>query len=265
MLLLHGLCGSAESAYMQTTQRLLHDHGYDSVAMNFRGCSGQINSLARAYHSGATDDVGEVIEVLQAHQPRPIVLVGFSLGANVTLRYLFENPSASPVVQGIAISTPFQLAACSKALERGLSRAYGFYFKVQLVNSIEDKKHYFRQANKPGELAKLEALGDLTKLKNLWDFDDKGTAILHGFENAHDYYSRCSSGNILDQITSPVHLIQSVNDPFIPSDVLPSESTLPPNIILHLCDKGGHVGFTSSGDKLWLERQILNAVSLVDA
>jgi predicted alpha/beta-fold hydrolase len=260
VLLLHGLCGSADSGYIQSTQQILQASDYDTVAMNFRGCSGEINRLARAYHSGATEDLVEVIAALQNTAQRPIILVGFSLGANVTLRYLFEQAEHTPVVKAVAVSTPFGLAECSATLSKGLSSAYGLYFKRQLIQGVNDKKAHFRATNNPQELARLESLGDLRRIQSLWDFDDKVTAPLHGFANADDYYRRCSSGSVLSQITCPVRLIQSLNDPFIPPAVLPRREALPTHIELQQCAQGGHVGFVSSTDRLWLERQILGAI-----
>lgn len=260
VLLLHGLCGSSDSGYIHSTQQILQASDYDSVAMNFRGCSGEINRLARAYHSGATEDLVEVIAALQKTAQRPMILAGFSLGANVTLRYLFEHAERTPVVKAVAISTPFALAECSKALCSGLSSAYGLYFKRQLIQDVNNKKAHFRATNNTQELERLESLGDLRRLRDLWDFDDKVTAPLHGFANADDYYRRCSSGAVLSQITGSVHLIQSSNDPFIPNEVLPDSTALPGHIELQLSAHGGHVGFVSSTDRIWLERQILNAI-----
>ncbi|MDX1490961.1 MAG: alpha/beta fold hydrolase [Pseudohongiellaceae bacterium] len=261
VVLLHGLCGSSDSAYIHSTQALLHSNGYDSVGVNYRGCSGEVNNRARAYHSGATDDVTEIVVHLYSQAKRPIVLIGFSLGANIALRYLFEHPSSSVVQAAIAVSTPFSLAKCSRALTKGLSKSYGQYFKRQLVADLNRKKRHFKNTGNHAELEKLNALGDLSTLTDLWDFDDRVTAPLHGFKDADDYYSRCSSGLVLDKIAAPVHLIQSANDPFIPIEALPDASTLPDHIRLQCTDNGGHVGFPHRDEKQWLEKQILEALT----
>src|SRR5690606_5456882 len=117
-------------------------------------------------------------------------------------------------------------ARCSYALNHGLSRAYGQYFRNRLVREVETKRRLFRQDGNAAQLQRLEVLGNLDGLRTLWDFDDQVTAPLHGFVNAQDYYDRCSSAPCLKRILVPVQLIQSVNDPFIPEDALPQKGEL---------------------------------------
>lgn len=261
VLLLHGLCGCSGSPYILSTQRLLRGKGYSSVAMNFRGCSGEINRLARAYHSGCTEDVEAVYQSLHMQlDGRPLAIAGFSLGGNVLLKWLAEIGDRPDVLLGVAVSTPFSLSYCSGALNSGLSKAYGHYFRRRLVRDVEAKKNWFRVSGKQEELEKLEALGDLRRLQTLWEFDDQVTAPLHGFAGAEDYYARCSSGPALSRIVTPVQLIQSGNDPIIPQRSLPAAESLPEHISLLLTDAGGHVGFTCAGEPLWLEERILAAI-----
>ena len=86
VFLLHGLCGSSSSSYILSLQRHLSEGGYSSVAMNFRGCSGDLNRRSRAYHSGVSDDLQEVLSaVIETFNPDAVSLVGYSLGANVLL------------------------------------------------------------------------------------------------------------------------------------------------------------------------------------
>ena len=91
---LHGLCGCSRSSYILAMQSLLNAQGISSVAMNFRGCSGEMNRLARAYHSGVSEDLNEVFSRLAVEYPQHnFVFVGYSLGANVLLKWLGEIKS----------------------------------------------------------------------------------------------------------------------------------------------------------------------------
>lgn len=266
VFLLHGLCGSSLSPYIQSLQRLLQQRGISSAAMNFRGCSGEINRRARAYHSGCTEDVEEVFQSLLRQYPqRKFVFVGFSLGGNVLLKWLAEIGQREGVLGGVAVSTPFSLSYCSEALNSGMSKLYGHYFRRRLVEDVERKRVFFKaQTSRRGwqeELDRLDALGDLRRLKTLWEFDDQVTAPLHGFSSAEDYYARCSSGPLLQDIKCKVTLIQSANDPIIPVVSLPSLDSLQPHITLSLEATGGHVGFTCAGDVNWLEERVFTALS----
>ncbi len=264
VFLLHGLCGSSSSPYIVSLQNRLRAQGVTSVAMNFRGCSGEINRLARAYHSGCTEDLDEVYRVVQAGMPgRRFLFAGFSLGGNVLLKWMTEAHRYTSVLGAVAVSTPFSLASCSEALQRGASRIYGHYFRRRLIRDVEAKRRLFAsQHDNPlaaQELEKLKALGDLQRLKTLWEFDDQVTAPLHGFRDALDYYSQCSSGPVLAAIQRPTVLIQSANDPLIPPSSLPAPENLPAWVPLSLTSSGGHVGFTSADDPLWLETRMEEA------
>ncbi len=261
VVLLHGLCGSSASPYILSLQRLLQSHGYASAAMNFRGCSGEMNRLARAYHSGCTEDVEAVYQTLQQQTGgQPLVFVGFSLGGNVLLKWLSEIGRRADVMLGVAVSAPFSLEQCSNAMNRGFSRVYGQYFRRRLVDDMERKRTHFRTSGPHDEFEKLAALGDLQRLRTLWEFDDQVTAPLHGFEGARHYYESCSSGPLLPAIQTPVQLIQSANDPIIPAACLPQPRALPSHVRLHVTESGGHVGFTCAGQPWWLEQRILAAI-----
>ena len=56
-ILLHGLEASSQAPYIRGMAAMLLAQGWDIVAMNFRGCSGEPNRHLRCYHSGVTDDL----------------------------------------------------------------------------------------------------------------------------------------------------------------------------------------------------------------
>ncbi|MEA2028766.1 MAG: alpha/beta fold hydrolase, partial [Campylobacterota bacterium] len=109
VILFHGLGGSYRSSYIQRTMQALSQNGYSSVLMHFRGCSGRMNELARAYHSGDTGDASEWINEVKRRYPEAnIHLIGFSLGANMLLKLLGSTKLS--ITSAIAISPPIDLA-----------------------------------------------------------------------------------------------------------------------------------------------------------
>ncbi|MEX0963138.1 MAG: hydrolase [Pseudohongiellaceae bacterium] len=258
VLLLHGLCGCSKSSYILAMQNLLNEQGIASVAMNFRGCSGELNRLARAYHSGVSEDVNEIFQKLLIEFPdQNFMFVGYSLGANVLLKWLGETGAHSRIRKAVAVSTPFALEYCSQAMLKGVSRVYGQYFVRRLVKDFRMKQQYLL-LHAPQEAARIAKLGDTNGIASIWDFDDRITAALHGFDGAKDYYRRCSSLGFLRSIAVQTLLIQSKNDPLIPGKSIPQADMLSPSTCLQLTDKGGHVGFVSSHPGNWLEQRILN-------
>lgn len=261
VFILHGLCGCSGSPYVIALQSLLAKNRISSVAMNFRGCSGETNRLARAYHSGVSEDLDEVFSRLIALYPqRNFVFVGYSLGANVLLKWLGEMQSHPQIKKAIAVSTPFSLANCSRAMLQGISKFYGKYFVHRLLGEFRAKQKYFEEFGDKTELQRMINLGEFSSISSIWEFDDKITAPLHGFHSAEDYYRRCSSIGFIDSIQTDTLLIQSSNDPMVPAASLPQKSALAPNIDFQLSAKGGHVGFISGKADNWLELKILDFI-----
>ena len=258
VIILHGLCGCSKSAYVQSLQYQLGHAGIPSVVMNFRGCSGEVNRLAKAYHSGITEDLAEVFDYISnQYSGHKISLTGFSLGANVLLKWLGETEINDRVHKAVAVSTPFDLSKCSNAMLNGFSRFYGRFFLRRLVRDLENKKEQFRDSGNNEQLNLLESFGNLGSLETLWSFDDKVTAPLHGFESAEDYYNKCSSLQFLTDINTPTLLVQSYNDPIIPPHALPRNEEMSEHIRIDLSKSGGHVGFASASDRYWLENHII--------
>jgi predicted alpha/beta-fold hydrolase len=258
VFILHGLCGSSSSSYVLSLQTLLIENGFNSVVMNFRGCSGELNRKAQAYHSGVSHDLEEVLRnVIRQHKPEAVSLVGYSLGANVLLKWLGEHYDYSKVDKAVAVSTPFTLGLCSREMLSGLSRFYGRYFTKRLLSDYLHKGKEFELQDKGPELEELLGLGDVSRVSNIWEFDDQITAPLHGFESANDYYGRCSSIKFLPEISASTLLIQSYDDPLVPPVALPEAGMVSESTVMELSPKGGHVGFVSAQNSNWLEHRIL--------
>lgn len=261
VFILHGLCGCSSSPYVVALQSLLDEKGIASLAMNFRGCSGEINRLARAYHSGVSEDVEEVFsKILEQYPDHNFVFVGYSLGANVLLKWLGEIQSHPRIKKAIAVSTPFSLENCSKAMLRGTRRLYGKYFVRRLLADLNAKQKHFEDTGNSEQAQRIRNLDAGQNIATIWEFDDKITAPLHGYSGAEDYYTRCSSLGFLDAIASETLLIQSLNDPLIPENSIPDTQKLASQVKLHLTRKGGHVGFICGNTENWLEQRILTFI-----
>jgi len=268
VFILHGLCGCSASPYVLSLQRHLATIGQDSLAMNMRGCSGEPNRLASAYHSGCSDDVEAVLAHWLAAMPlaqrRPLAVVGYSLGGNVLVKWLAET--SLPVQAAVTVSNPFSLAYCCEQMINGrLSRFYGRHFVRLLLRSLAQKRQHFRAQGRHDQLAVLDDLGELGSIRHIRDFDARVTAPLHGFASAEDYYERCSSSRYVARVRAPLLVIHGRNDPIVPASGLPDPASLPAQVQLDLQPAGGHVGFLASGAPDWLERRIGRYLELTSA
>jgi predicted alpha/beta-fold hydrolase len=260
VLVLHGLTGSSNSPYVAGLQKALASQGWASAALNWRGCSGEPNLLARSYHSGASEDLAAAIAHLRTQRPlAPLYAVGYSLGGNVLLKHLGETGEASGLQGAAAVSVPFRLDQCADRIGLGFSRVYQKHFMREMLAYIRLKQSRFLQDGRADGLKTLEALGSLEKMRTFWDFDGRVTAPLHGFLSAEDYYRRASSRYYLGEIRTPTLIIQAADDPFVFAHSLPEASELSDCTEFELLAKGGHVGFVEGSLKhpsYYLERRI---------
>ncbi len=249
-ILFHGLEGSFNSPYANGLMHAFSQHGWLSVMMHFRGCSGRSNKLARAYHSGETGDARFFLEQLRQRFPRqPKVAIGISLGGNMLVKYLADYRDDPILDAATVVSAPLDLAACASRIEQGFSKVYRNY----LLNSL--KKNALQKQSQLSQVLGIRA-ETIKALSTLRGFDDLITAPLHGFKGADDYYHKCSGIGVINRIKVPLQIIHAKDDPFMTEKVIP-DYKLNSNIHYRLFNKGGHVGFLSGSiakPEFWLER-----------
>lgn len=241
VVIAHGLEGSSQGAYVLGMARAFLRRGWDAVAMNFRGCSDEPNRLLRSYHSGATDDVMDVLRHVRGRGYEAVALVGFSLGGNMVLKLLGELGVDAPgwLTGGVAISVPCDLRAACEAMARPINALYMRRFLVSLRAKLRS-----RQAQFPVELND----DGYERLRTFRHFDDRYTAPIHGFRDAEDYWAQCSARVFLPSIRRPTLLLSALDDPFLAPECFPT-AIASGHEYLHLetPPHGGHVGFVGGG------------------
>ena len=261
IILLHGLTGSSQSKYIKGLQQVLLTQGLRSVALNFRGCSGEYNDSSRCYHSGETGDIDFLYRTLRAREPKtPMAAVGFSIGGNVLLKWLGEQGSEVDLFAATAVSVPLVLSSCANKLDNGFSKLYRASLLRELKQYIRLKQHHLESLGKSEEAEILRQIGDLDAITSFWQYDDRVIAKLYDFANVDDYYQRSSSRQFLQAIKVPTLLIQAQDDPFMTAEVLPELAELSSSVSLEITAGGGHVGFISGNNpfraEYWLEQRI---------
>jgi predicted alpha/beta-fold hydrolase len=255
VLMLHGLEGSVRSKYIVGLQHAFAEIGWGTAALEFRSCGGEINRARRLYHSGETTDLAFVAERLTRRWPgRRLYVVGYSLGGNVTAKWLGEDPDAVPeAVAGAAVvGVPFDLAGSAGHFERSLRGAYSRHFMRRLIPKAVEKARQY-----PGVMD----LERVRRSRSFADFDTHATAALHGFRDAEDYWARSSSGQFLGNVRKPLLLISAMDDPFNPPETLPWAAAVESPYLHPLFTReGGHVGFVYGlpwAVRHWAEEQIV--------
>ncbi|MGJ8593081.1 MAG: YheT family hydrolase [Aquaticitalea sp.] len=254
IILLHGLEGNAQRPYMTGAAKLFNDNGIDAMSINFRGCSGEPNRNYNSYHSGATDDLHEVIKHA-VHQKgyTEVYLKGISLGANIILKYLGERDDVPTEVKAaIAVSVPVYLKGSAKELHAFKNILFHDRFKKHLLNSLRLKQSKF-----PDKLS----MEEFNAIKTLNDFDNTYTSKAHGFIDAQDYYDKSSSLQFLPNIKIPTLIINALNDSFLSAECYPIKAAKNnPNLYLEMPEHGGHAGFVDKKNIYYNERRALEFI-----
>ncbi len=265
LLIFHGLEGSSFSVYVQGFLGLARRRAWNATAMNFRSCARRPekrsawipNRRPRLYHSGETSDPGFVISLLAARQPEaPLVAVGASLGGNILLKWLGENPDQKLVAAAGTISVPFDLGAGGRYMETGLGRYYVEHLLRTLRRKAVDAAAQFPEA------ARLIDVEGARRAKTFFDFDEAANAPLHGFTGAADYYARSSSLGYIARIRTPTLCISAEDDPFLPASVLGEverEARRSGTVSVMRTRHGGHVGFIAGTvrPRYWAEEKVV--------
>ena len=250
--LVHGLGGSAESDYVRCTAHGLLQLGFNVARIDLRGAGLSKQHSSAFYHAGRTEDLRRILAGL-AEQPEArrsrgggaaLGLVGFSLGGNQVIKLLAEPLADLPVVAGVAVSAPLDLAVGSEHLHHMMFGMYEqFILRALKRDSLEPR---------PSGLPRLSEseLGQVVASRSIVDFDNAITAPRNGWRDADEYYRVNSSGQFLPDVSRPLLVIHSLDDPMIPAgpyQAIDWRALAPGPVSWRITDVGGHVGFHERG------------------
>jgi hypothetical protein len=254
LVLFHGLEGGSGSHYARALAIAAPAAGWRLALPHFRGCSGELNRLPRAYHSGDSEEINWMLSRFASLNAN-LFAAGVSLGGNALLKWLGERGAAamSVVRRAAAVSAPLDLTAAGPALDRGVNRLlYTRHFLQTLI---------------PKSLAKLERFPGIfdgaavRAATSFLEFDNLVTARLHGYRDVHDYWRRASSSPWLEHIRVPTLVVNARNDPFLPEAALVAATRrVSPSVVLEQPRSGGHAGFLTGrfpGRHTWLPERLL--------
>lgn len=259
VLLIHGLEGSSSSKYITATANYLNSQNLDAVCFNLRSCSGEDNLLLATYHSGKTEDVDFVVKhLLNTYDYENLILVGFSLGGNLTLKYLgeYQPQLSSKIKGGIAISVPIDIGSAELEMDKLKNKLYVELFFKTMKNKVLEKAYKF-----PEFKLDTEKLLKATKFKHL---EYLYTVPVFGFKSPEDYWQKASAKPYIAKIDRPTLLINAKDDSFLSAECFPRKEAIKSKYFyLEIPNYGGHCGFISSfkpHENNWLEKRITSFI-----
>lgn len=248
-ILIHGLTGDEDSSYMLATAGHLLRLGHSVMRLNLRGAGPSRPRCRFQYHAGRSEDLRQVLLQLDGRlASQGILLVGYSLGANMLLKYLGEQGRRAPVLGAVSVSAPIDLKATQMRFMERRNRTYHDFILGRMKQEIAAPNSRIT----PGQRAALDSIS------TVYDFDDRLVAPANEFSDADDYYARCSALGFMQEIRVPTLVIHAHNDPWIlPGAYLSFDWKANPKLTPLLPRGGGHVGFHGLGSRVpWHDRCI---------
>lgn len=255
VIITHGLLGDSQRHYVKGTVKQFNNNGWDALAWNHRGMSGEPNLLEKMTIHGSTSELSEIIDhVIKMGKYDNIVLVGWSKGGNISLKYAGEMGEKIPKeIKAIAaISVPTDVYGSVQVM--GENSFYAKRFKKKIYDYLKSKKH----------LIDPEKFKEFDRYKTLSDFTEWYIAPLHGFKNAKEYYIKCSAIDHLPNIKVPSLILNALNDPILSMTCSPFNfAKISEFIHLETPNHGGHCAFISKSNDgiFWADKRVFEFVN----
>ncbi len=249
VLMVHGMGGCSESAYMRRLARKLGTRGFGVFMMNQSGSGPGMGLSSRLCHGGSSEDFSRVVTYITEQYPgRPLILIGFSLSGNILLKYLGEGRQIPKEVQSaLAVNPPVDLKAAALAISHGpFAKTFNRHYMKLINRQIRAIRECFPDAFVPKK-----------EPATIYDFDVAYTAPAGGFEDVEEYYRLSSAAPFLENILVPTTLLCSQDDPFVPFDIF-EKTRMSLCVTADYPEQGGHMGYISgkklpSGDHRWMD------------
>jgi uncharacterized protein len=245
IILIHGLSGCEESAYMLESAQYFRAIGYPVLRLNLRGSVPTQPHCREHYHAGRDEDLAAVLDQLDGRpeMAEGVILIGFSLGGGMLLKFLAGRGQDHPVRAAISVSAPIDLAATAERFLQPRNRPYHAWIL----------RHMKRDALAARDIGSRR-VRVVRNARTIYEFDDRVVAPCNGFDGARDYYNQCSAAQFLGLIKVPTLVIHALDDPWIPArGYLDVDWEKNGSVTPLLTERGGHVGF-HDGRGTWHNR-----------
>jgi hypothetical protein len=251
LVVMHGLGGSVDSAYMGRAARAAARAGLSCLLLNMRGADRTGEDL---YHAGLTTDLHAALEHPDLASYRSLYLLGYSLGGHVALRASTE--ALDQRVRAVAaICSPLDLRISAAAIDEPERWAYRRHVMAGLMQT------YAAYAKRRGLEHTLERISGIRSIRE-WD----GAVVVphFGWQSVDEYYEAASVAPRLGELRLPALYVGARFDPMVPhatvSQVIRDASS---RLEARFVAAGGHVGFPmgcdlgASGER-GLEAQVIS-------
>jgi predicted alpha/beta-fold hydrolase len=248
-VVVHGLGGDERSTYMIRTTRHLLTQGYPVLRLNLRGAGPSRAVSGGHYHAGRSDDLAAALRAVPAElKAAGIVLIGYSLGGNLVLKFMGEGAHGLDVRVAASVSAPIDLAATSRRILEPRNKLY----HLKILKTMKD------ETLAPGAALSETERAAIEQARTVYEFDHTFVAPRNGYASADDYYVHNAAIGFLARIDRPTLVVHALNDPWIPTESYRMvDWSAYTHVSALLTNGGGHVGFHGKGSVTpWHDRAI---------
>ena len=246
VVIVHGIGGSTESAYVVRAAVALHRRGYHVVRLDLRGAGASVPDVPTLYHAGLSSDLDVVVRYLAADPcVHGVVIFGFSGGGSMALKLAGELGDNAPAALRavVSLSAPLDYTKVSRWMDSIARLPYRFHVLRGLSNGARafarthpDRAHYRPE--------------DVKRLSSFRHYDGNVICPMHGFRHVEEYYASASPGPWLEKITIPALVVHAEDDPMVPGrTVLPWLERASGSVEGAISKHGGHIGFVAGLDE----------------
>lgn len=249
MVICPGIGNHSEKNYIRTFVDHSQRQGYRCAVLNHLGALPNMDLTSpRMFTYGCTWEYAAMVSyVKEAFPQTALVVVGFSLGGNIVCKFLGENRSNQDRV--LCCVSVCQGYNALRAQETFLQwdqcrRLYNFVLADNMKKLILSHRSSLLGLNS-SNIGDAD-LGRLYAATSLMQIDDSIMRKFHGYSSLKEYYEQESCVHYIHNVTVPLLLVNSADDPLVHQSLLTIPRTLAekmPNVIFALTQHGGHLGF----------------------
>ncbi|QQR90856.1 MAG: alpha/beta fold hydrolase [Myxococcales bacterium] len=249
VIVIHGLGGSIDSAYMKRFVRACDAQNMSYLLLSVRGYDRKGDDLS---HAALWQDIAFTLKSPALGKFKRFHLLGYSIGGHLCLHAALhiDDPRLHSV---IAICPPLILKRAQSAIDRSTAWLY----RHHVLNGLKEVYEKLDQRGRaPTPYAQVK------KVTSIYDWDKLTVVPRHGFSSVEDYYEQASIAPRLDEIRLPCLIVSSSQDPMLPESNYPKDLSFSKSTTYLHCASGGHVAFPDSlnlgfGNRLGLENQTI--------
>ncbi|XP_035521474.1 monoacylglycerol lipase ABHD2-like [Morone saxatilis] len=249
MVICPGIGNHSEKNYIRTFVDHSQRQGYRCAVLNHLGALPNMELTSpRMFTYGCTWEYAAMVAYIKQAFPQTLlVVVGFSLGGNIVCKFLGEHTSNQDRV--LCCVSVCQGYCALRAQETFLQwdqcrRLYNFVLADKMKKLILSHRSSLLSM-KSSNIGDAD-LNKLYSATSLMQIDDSIMRKFHDYSSLKEYYEKESCVHYIHNVTVPLLLVNSSDDPLIHQSLLAIPRTLAekmPNVIFALTQHGGHLGF----------------------